>query len=162
MISLYYFETNENGIQIWSVASKRYHDMLKDFVIEQLEQRGCYEEIHLLQSGEPNINCQLLRQYFTDAHVISRHFPKTCPPRLTDIIPCFWDFLKSSVSYCSRYERQYWVSYSWFFCRLPLFSCGKYGFVIVKHCWSKCVGVGGGSMLSYFNADLLFDIYEAY
>ena len=43
---------------------------------------------------------QLLRQHFTDAGVISRHFPLTWPPRSPDITPCdfwLWGFLKDNI-----------------------------------------------------------------
>ena len=43
---------------------------------------------------------QLLRQHFTDARVISRHFPTTWHPRSPAITPCdfrLWGFLKVNI-----------------------------------------------------------------
>ena len=43
---------------------------------------------------------QLLKQHFTDARVISGHFPTTWPPRSLDITPCdfwLWGFLKVNI-----------------------------------------------------------------
>ncbi|GBL77713.1 hypothetical protein AVEN_152932-1 [Araneus ventricosus] len=49
----------------------------------------------------PHIDCrvkQLLRQHFTDARVISRHFPTGRLPRSPDTTPCdFWGFLKENI-----------------------------------------------------------------
>ncbi|GBM43349.1 hypothetical protein AVEN_166094-1 [Araneus ventricosus] len=43
---------------------------------------------------------KLLRQHFTDAREISRHFPTAWPPRSPDITPCdfwLWSFLKDNI-----------------------------------------------------------------
>ena len=43
---------------------------------------------------------QLLRQRFTDALVISHHFPTIWPPHLPNITPCdfwLWGFLKDNI-----------------------------------------------------------------
>ncbi|GBM40410.1 hypothetical protein AVEN_201409-1 [Araneus ventricosus] len=65
-----------------SVTGQRYRDMMRDFVIlqlQQLQQRGCLQGIIFMQDGAPphidHLVKQLLRQHFTDARVIRRHFP---------------------------------------------------------------------------------------
>ncbi|GBO04915.1 hypothetical protein AVEN_80951-1 [Araneus ventricosus] len=97
-------EITANGIQTCSVTGQRYRDMLKDFVIPQLQQRECLQDIIFMQDGAtPHIDRrvkQLLRQHFTDARVISRHFPTAWLPHSPDIIPCvfwLWGFLKDSI-----------------------------------------------------------------
>ncbi|GBM43034.1 hypothetical protein AVEN_127171-1 [Araneus ventricosus] len=60
---------------------------------------------HHFDAGDapPHIDChvkKLLRQHFTDAQVMSRHFPTAWPPHSPDIIPCvfwLWGFLKDSI-----------------------------------------------------------------
>ncbi|GBM66694.1 hypothetical protein AVEN_249517-1 [Araneus ventricosus] len=89
------------------LRGQRYRDMLRDFVIPQLQQRGCLQNIIFMPDGTPHhIDCrvsschQLLRQHFTDARVISRHFPTPWPPLSVDITPCdFWlrGFLKDNI-----------------------------------------------------------------
>ncbi|GBL95531.1 hypothetical protein AVEN_54132-1 [Araneus ventricosus] len=78
--------------------------MLRDFVIPQLQQRGCLQDIIFMQDGAPpHVDRrvkQLLRQHFTDARVISHHFPTAWPPRSPDITPCdfcLWGFLKDNI-----------------------------------------------------------------
>ncbi|GBL82308.1 hypothetical protein AVEN_252474-1 [Araneus ventricosus] len=78
--------------------------MLRDFVIPQLQQRGCFQDIIFMQDGAPpHIDRrvkQLLRQHFTDARVISRHFPTAWPPRSPEFTPCdfwLWGFLKDNI-----------------------------------------------------------------
>ncbi|GBO43343.1 hypothetical protein AVEN_246820-1 [Araneus ventricosus] len=68
--------------------------MLRDFVIPQLKQSGCLQDIIFMQAYPPHIDRrvkQLLRQHFTDAWVIIRHFPTAWPESLPDNIIC--DFL---------------------------------------------------------------------
>ncbi|GBN24129.1 hypothetical protein AVEN_153142-1 [Araneus ventricosus] len=78
-----------NGIQTCSVTGQQCHDMLRNFIIPHLQQRGCLQDIIFRQDDAPlHIDRhvkQLLRQHFTDALVINRHFPKAWPPRSPDI-----------------------------------------------------------------------------
>ncbi|GBL77387.1 hypothetical protein AVEN_41801-1 [Araneus ventricosus] len=97
-------EITASGIQTCSVTGQRYRDVLRDFVIPQLQQCGCLQDIIFMQDGPPpHIDRrvkQLLRQYFTDVRVISRHFPTAWPPRSPVIIPCdffSWGFLKYNI-----------------------------------------------------------------
>ncbi|GBM82438.1 hypothetical protein AVEN_229479-1 [Araneus ventricosus] len=88
-------EITANGIQSCSIIGQRYRDMLRDFLVSQLQQRACLQDIIFMQDGAPpRIDRrvkQLLRQHFTDARVMSRHFPTVWPPRSPDITPCdFW------------------------------------------------------------------------
>ncbi|GBO27520.1 hypothetical protein AVEN_245013-1 [Araneus ventricosus] len=62
------------------------------------------QDIIFVQDGTlPDIDRrvkQLLRQHFTDAQVISRHFPIAWPPRSPDVTPCdfwMWGFLKDNI-----------------------------------------------------------------
>ncbi|GBM35926.1 hypothetical protein AVEN_244990-1 [Araneus ventricosus] len=73
-------------------------------VIPQLQQRGCLQDIFFTQDGAtPHIDRRvklLLRQHFTDARVISRHFPTAWPSRSPDITACdfwLWGFLKDNI-----------------------------------------------------------------
>ncbi|GBL72541.1 hypothetical protein AVEN_127817-1 [Araneus ventricosus] len=90
--TVFFKEITGNGIQTCAVTGQRYHDMLRDFVIPQLQQRGCLQDIIFLQNGAPHHVDrrvkQLLRQHFTNAWVISRHFPTAWPPRSPDITRC--------------------------------------------------------------------------
>ncbi|GBL74718.1 hypothetical protein AVEN_243593-1 [Araneus ventricosus] len=92
IIGPYFFEEiTANGIQTCSVTGQRYRDMLRDFVISQLQQCGCLQDIIFMQDcAPPHIDRrvkQLPRQHFTDARVISRHFTTAWPPRSLDITP---------------------------------------------------------------------------
>ncbi|GBO30284.1 hypothetical protein AVEN_199245-1 [Araneus ventricosus] len=103
--SVFFEKITANGIQTCSLTKQRYRDMLGDFLFPQLQQRGCLQDIIFMQDGAlPHTDrCvkQLLRQHFTDALVISRHFfLKKRPPRSPDITPCdswFWGFLKGNI-----------------------------------------------------------------
>ncbi|GBM95766.1 hypothetical protein AVEN_182714-1 [Araneus ventricosus] len=86
------------------MKGKRYRDVLRGFAIPQLQQHGCLQDIIFVQDGAPpHIDRrvkQLLRQHFTDARVISRHFPTAWPPRSPDVTPCdfwLWGFLKDNI-----------------------------------------------------------------
>ncbi|GBO28552.1 hypothetical protein AVEN_210917-1 [Araneus ventricosus] len=72
-------------------SRQQYPDMLRDFVIPQLQQRGCLQDIIFMQDGSPpHIDSrvkQLLRQHFTNERVMSRHFPTSWAPRSPDITP---------------------------------------------------------------------------
>ncbi|GBN72744.1 hypothetical protein AVEN_134293-1 [Araneus ventricosus] len=98
----------ENGVQTCSASGQRYRYMIRDFVIPQLQQRTCLQDIIFMQDGVPPHKDrrvdQLLRQQFKDARVISRHFPTAWPARSPDITPCdfwLWGFLKDNI-YCKR------------------------------------------------------------
>ncbi|GBM15359.1 hypothetical protein AVEN_199623-1 [Araneus ventricosus] len=58
IIGPYFFdETTANGIQTCSIKGQRYRDMLRDFVIPQLQQRGCLQDIIFMQDGaHPHID----------------------------------------------------------------------------------------------------------
>ncbi|GBM27834.1 hypothetical protein AVEN_119290-1 [Araneus ventricosus] len=78
--------------------------MLRDFVIPQLQHCGCLQDIIFMQAGTlPHIDRhvkQLLTQHFTDARVISHHFPTAWSPRSPDIALCdfwLWGFLKDNI-----------------------------------------------------------------
>ncbi|GBO39959.1 hypothetical protein AVEN_107801-1 [Araneus ventricosus] len=75
-----------------SPHGQRYRDMLRDFLIPQLQQRGCLQDIIFMHDGAPpHIDRQvkqLLRQHFTDERVLSLHFPTSWAPRSPDITPC--------------------------------------------------------------------------
>ncbi|GBL84603.1 hypothetical protein AVEN_191069-1 [Araneus ventricosus] len=85
-------EITANGIQTCPVIGQGYRAMLRDFVIPQLQQRGCLQDIIFMHDGAPPHSDrrvkQLLRQHFKDARVISRHFPTAWPPRSPDITFC--------------------------------------------------------------------------
>ncbi|GBM60516.1 hypothetical protein AVEN_260002-1 [Araneus ventricosus] len=87
----FFEEITANGIQTCSITGQRYLDMLRDFVIPQLQQRGCLQDIiFMLDGAPPHVDRrvkQLLRQYFTDARANSRHFPTAWPPRSSDTTP---------------------------------------------------------------------------
>ena len=91
------------GTQTCSVTGQEYFDTPKNFTILELLQRGNFQGIIFRQNGTPHIDRQvkqLLRQHFTDAWLISRHFSKTWPPHLPDITPCdfwLWGFLKHNI-----------------------------------------------------------------
>lgn len=89
---LFFEEITVNGIQICSVTGQGCRDILMDFVIPELGQYHCLQDIIFMQDSAPlptdrNIK-QLLGQNFTDAWVISRHFPTACPPRSPFITSC--------------------------------------------------------------------------
>ncbi|GBM57085.1 hypothetical protein AVEN_261426-1 [Araneus ventricosus] len=91
-IGPYFFEEiTANGIKTCSAIGQRCRDMLRDFVIPRLQQRSCLQDIIFMQDGLPHhIDRrvkQLLRQHFTDARVISRHFPTAWPPCSPDVTP---------------------------------------------------------------------------
>ncbi|GBM72724.1 hypothetical protein AVEN_189647-1 [Araneus ventricosus] len=112
-------EITANGIQTCSVTGKWYRDVLRDFVIPQLQQRGCLQDIIFMQDGAPpHIDRRvkhLLRQHFTDSRLISSHFPTTSSPHSLDITPFdfrLWGFLKDKIvpqkaSISARSEEQY-------------------------------------------------------
>ncbi|GBN54214.1 hypothetical protein AVEN_55877-1 [Araneus ventricosus] len=89
--TVFFEEITANGIQTCSVTGQRYRDMLNDFVIPQLQQRGCLQDIiFMLDGAPPHIDRhvkQLLRQHFTDSRVISRHFPTAWSSHSPDINP---------------------------------------------------------------------------
>ncbi|GBM10703.1 hypothetical protein AVEN_99-1 [Araneus ventricosus] len=102
--TVFFEEITTNGIQTCSVRGQRYHDMLRNFVIPQLQKRRCLQDIIFKQDvAPPHIDRrvkQLLRQHFTDAGMISRHFPTTLHPHSPDITPCdfwLWGFLKDNI-----------------------------------------------------------------
>ncbi|GBM11606.1 hypothetical protein AVEN_180153-1 [Araneus ventricosus] len=54
IIEPYFFEEiTANRIQTCSVTGQRYRDMLRDFVIPKLQQRGCLQDIIFMQDGAP-------------------------------------------------------------------------------------------------------------
>lgn len=71
-------EITTNVIQTCSVTEQRCHDKMRDYVIPQLQQSTSIVDIISLHDGKPpHINRlvnQFLRQDFTAAQVISRHF----------------------------------------------------------------------------------------
>ncbi|GBM45234.1 hypothetical protein AVEN_63841-1 [Araneus ventricosus] len=102
--TVFFEEITANGIQTCSITGQRYRDMPRNFVIPQLQQRGCLQDIFFMQDGAPpHIDRrvkQLLTQYFSDARVISHHFPTALPPRSPDITTCdfwLWGFLKDNI-----------------------------------------------------------------
>ncbi|GBO33572.1 hypothetical protein AVEN_218360-1 [Araneus ventricosus] len=102
--TVFFEEITANVIHTCSVTEQRYRDMLRDFVIPRLQQRRCLQDFIFIQDGAlPHINRRvkhLLRQHFTDARVISGHFPTAWPPRSPDITPsdfCLWGFLKDNI-----------------------------------------------------------------
>ncbi|GBM97586.1 hypothetical protein AVEN_121409-1 [Araneus ventricosus] len=93
--TIFFEEITANGIQTCSVTVQRCRDMLKYFVNIQLQQRGCLQDIIFMQDGAPHHIerrvKQLIRQHFTYARVISRHFPTEWAPRWPVITLCdFW------------------------------------------------------------------------
>ncbi|GFT04554.1 uncharacterized protein TNCV_333421 [Trichonephila clavipes] len=87
-------------VSLWMVV-KTVHDIVKDFVTAELQQRGCLQDTIFLQDGAPlHIDHrvkELLKQYFTDAWVISHHFSTVWPPRSPDMALCnfrLWGSLK--------------------------------------------------------------------
>ncbi|GBL83841.1 hypothetical protein AVEN_132714-1 [Araneus ventricosus] len=81
-------------------------------VVEASSQSPHGSPEHLLRDGDsevrttfapPHINRrvkQFLRQHFTDARVISRHFPTAWPPRSPDSTTCdfwLWGFLRDNI-----------------------------------------------------------------
>ncbi|GFX56813.1 uncharacterized protein TNCV_495611 [Trichonephila clavipes] len=78
LIGNFFEEIKPNGIPTCSITGKLYHDMLKDFVTPEFQQRGCFQDTTFMQDGAPphidhNVK-GLLKPHFTDAQVISRHF----------------------------------------------------------------------------------------
>ncbi|GFX60177.1 uncharacterized protein TNCV_4533371 [Trichonephila clavipes] len=54
LIGPYFFEEiKPNGIQTCSVTVKRFHDLLRDFVIPELQQRGCLQYTTFIQDRAP-------------------------------------------------------------------------------------------------------------
>ncbi|GBM02567.1 hypothetical protein AVEN_178497-1 [Araneus ventricosus] len=87
-----------------SATGQRYRDMLRDFVIPQPQQRGGLQDIIFKQDSDPphidRREKQLLRQHFTEARVISRHFQTAWPPLSPDITSCefwLWGYLKDNI-----------------------------------------------------------------
>ena len=96
------------GLYYWNPylfrLRQRYHDMRIDFIITQLQQRGCLSDITFtLDDAPPHIDRRLkslLSHHFIDARVISRYFPTSWPPYSADITLWnfwFWDFLKDNI-----------------------------------------------------------------
>ncbi|GFV66311.1 uncharacterized protein TNCV_2737251 [Trichonephila clavipes] len=73
-----------------SGSGKTYYDTLRGFIIPQLQQHECLQDVTFLNDGSAHrVDCRVkrfLRQHFTDARVISCHFPTTWP-RSPDIPP---------------------------------------------------------------------------
>lgn len=100
----FYEESRQSGPVTCSVNADRYAAMLRNFVVPQLQQRGCLDSTTFMQDGAPpHIGRQvqrLLREHFSDSRIISRAFPTAWPPRSPDLNPCdfwLWGFLKSVV-----------------------------------------------------------------
>ncbi|GBM21932.1 hypothetical protein AVEN_187935-1 [Araneus ventricosus] len=49
IVPYFFEEITASGIQICFVTGQRYRDMLRDFVIPQFEQRGCFQGIIFMQ-----------------------------------------------------------------------------------------------------------------
>ena len=105
IIGPYFFEqTGASDPVIATVSGQRYASLLCNHVIPALQQRGCVNQIIFMQDGaRPHIAHpvkQLLRHYFGNARIISRHFPTTWPSRSPDLNPCdfwLWGYLKDVV-----------------------------------------------------------------
>ncbi|GFW12544.1 hypothetical protein TNCV_817961 [Trichonephila clavipes] len=80
MIALHFFEDMKvNGIQMYPVIRRKwYHDMHRDFVLPNFQQRGYLQDITSMKSSVPphidHLVKHLLRQYFTDERLIRRRF----------------------------------------------------------------------------------------
>lgn len=105
IIGPYFYEENgASGPVTCTVTAARYADMLQNFTIPQLQQRGCLDSTIFMQDGAPphiGLRVQrVLRQHFSNSRMISRAFPTAWPPRSPDLTPCdfwLWGFLKGVV-----------------------------------------------------------------
>lgn len=106
MIGPYFFEElTSTGPITCSVNGRRYLNMLSNFLIPELQQRGCLQNIVFMQDGAPPHITRAVRTFltshFTEDRIISRYFQTLWPPRSPDLTPCdfwLWGFLKDSVS----------------------------------------------------------------
>ena len=93
IIGPFFFETiTPTGPKTCTVNAVRYRDMLTGFVIPQLQQRQCLDQIIFMRDGAPPHIAltvqQLLKHHFTDERIIIRSFPNPWPPRSPELTPC--------------------------------------------------------------------------
>ncbi|GFU40802.1 uncharacterized protein TNCV_2466321 [Trichonephila clavipes] len=100
----FFEETTRNGPVTCTVTTRRYKNMLENFVAPQMLQHQCLDTITFMQDeAPPHIGLcvqQFLRQHFTNDRVISRAFPTAWPPRSPDLNPCdfwLWGYIKNLV-----------------------------------------------------------------
>ncbi|GBL86262.1 hypothetical protein AVEN_131989-1 [Araneus ventricosus] len=78
ILNFYPYKIKPMPIAGWRIRGQRYRDMLRDFVIPQLQQRGCLQDFILIQDGtSPHIDRrvkQFIIQLFTHARVIRSSF----------------------------------------------------------------------------------------
>ncbi|KAJ4451915.1 hypothetical protein ANN_03393 [Periplaneta americana] len=84
-----------------TAQTARYRDLLVQHVIPALQERNCDHTIIFTQDGAtPHVARQvkdLLRETFSNDHIISRQFPDAWPSRSPDLNPCdfwLWGYLK--------------------------------------------------------------------
>ncbi|GBN71969.1 hypothetical protein AVEN_176326-1 [Araneus ventricosus] len=83
------------GFETCSFIEKRYQDMLKTFVIPELQKRNRLPDTIIMQNGatfhiHQSVK-QVLRQTFIHERVISRGFSTAWSQRSPDLTPCdFW------------------------------------------------------------------------
>ena len=87
-----------------TVTGKRYEALLRNHVLQALQQLQCVDRTIFMQDGAPpHIPTpvkQLLNAQFGDDRIISRHFPTTWPPCSSDLNPrdfWLWGYLKNVV-----------------------------------------------------------------
>ena len=59
----FFEEISADGTEIYSVRGQRYHGMLRDFLITQLLEHGCFEDIILELDGVPPLIDHLIKQF---------------------------------------------------------------------------------------------------
>ena len=92
------------GPVLCTITSASYENILMQHVIPALQERNCVETSVFMQDGAPlhighQVQC-LLRETFTDEHIIFRSFPNPWPARSPDLNPCdfwLWGYLKDCV-----------------------------------------------------------------
>lgn len=100
----FFEEITPAGPVTCTVTGKRYEALLRNHVLPALQKRQCVDRTIFMQDGAPPHIAtpvkQLLSAQFGDGGIISRHFPKTWPPRSPDLNPCdfwLWGYLKNVV-----------------------------------------------------------------
>lgn len=105
IIGPYFYEEMHNGEAVSvTVNGERYLQMLRDYVIPQLQnEHHGIENIIFMQDGAPPHIFRPVKELLTNVfqdRVLSRHFANSWPPRSPDLNPAdywLWGYLKSLV-----------------------------------------------------------------
>ncbi|GBM89651.1 hypothetical protein AVEN_22637-1 [Araneus ventricosus] len=91
----FFGEIGSSGPETSTVNGTRYESLLRNLLIPALRQLGCVDSTTFMQDGAPPHIAtpvkQVLNLHFGNDRIISRHFPRACPPLSPDLNPCeFW------------------------------------------------------------------------